>query len=113
MKEFIDKLIERLEDLYQPCYLCREDRCAIDRAISIANELAEEYGKDTNVATNADKIRSMNDAELAQTLVQDIPCKICEYWSKEISSCNAPFSFVCTKGYAEALYLKWLQSEAE
>ena len=65
------------------------------------------------VMTNADKIRAMNDEELANTLVQDIPCKICEYWSKEISSCNAPFGFLCTKGYAEALYLKWLQSEAE
>lgn len=35
-------LIERLEDLYQPCYLCREDRCAIDRAIEIVKKLAEE-----------------------------------------------------------------------
>lgn len=45
MKEFIDKLISRLEELYQPCYLCREDKCAIDRAISIVNQLAEEYNK--------------------------------------------------------------------
>lgn len=63
--------------------------------------------------TNADKIRAMDDEELANTLVQDLPCKICEYWSKEISSCNAPFGFLCTKGYAEALILKWLQSEVE
>lgn len=63
--------------------------------------------------TNAMKIRSMMDEELAKTWVDDIPCKMCEYWSKEIDSCNAPFSFVCTKGYAEALILKWLQSEAE
>ena len=68
---------------------------------------------ESRTMTNADRIRSMTDEELANTLVQDVPCKICEYWSEEISSCNAPFSFVCTKGYAEALYLKWLQFEAE
>ena len=63
--------------------------------------------------TQADRIRSMSDEELANILVQDIPCKICEYWSKEISSCNAPFEFMCTKGYAAALIQKWLQSEVE
>lgn len=36
-------LIERLEDLYQPCYLCREDKCAIDRAIDIVNQLAKKH----------------------------------------------------------------------
>ena len=72
-----------------------------------------ENGSNFEHMSNADKIRSMTDEELANTFVQDIPCKICEYWSKEISSCNAPFGFLCTKGYAEALYLKWLQSEAE
>ena len=63
--------------------------------------------------TWGNKIRSMSDEELANILVQDIPCKICEYWSKEISSCNAPFGFMCTKGYAAALIQKWLQSEVE
>ena len=61
--------------------------------------------KNSRKQTNADRIRSMSD--------EDIPCKICEYWSKEISSCNATFGFMCTKEYAEALYLKWLKSEAE
>ena len=32
-------IVERLEDMYQPCYLCREDRCAIDRAIEIVKEV--------------------------------------------------------------------------
>lgn len=31
----VDKVLKELEDMYQPCYLCREDRCAIDRAIEI------------------------------------------------------------------------------
>lgn len=34
----LEKIVERLEDMYQPCYLCREDRCAIDRAIEIVKE---------------------------------------------------------------------------
>ena len=63
--------------------------------------------------TWGNKIRSMSDEELANILVQDIPCKICVYWSKEISSCNAPFGFMCTKGYAAALIQKWLHSEVE
>jgi hypothetical protein len=85
--------------------------CVIQRQKPICNScIGHHYYKPM---TNAQKIRSMTDEELAKTLTDDIPCKMCEYWSKEISSCNAPFSFVCTKGYAEALYLKWLQSEAE
>ena len=64
--------------------------------------------------TWGNRIRSMTDEELAKTLAkEDIPCKVCGYWNENISSCNASFSFVCTKGYAEALYLQWLQSEAE
>lgn len=35
----MEEIVERLEDMYQPCYLCREDRCAIDRAIEIVKEV--------------------------------------------------------------------------
>lgn len=59
MKEFIDKLISRLEeerDEYQETeHKFEEDyggRVALDLAIRIVNQLAEEYGKDTNVTTN-------------------------------------------------------------
>lgn len=38
-KEKLQEIVERLEDMYQPCYLCREDRCAIDRAIEIVKEV--------------------------------------------------------------------------
>lgn len=57
-------LIERLEELYQPCYLCREDRCAIDRAIEIAKELAEER----NTSTVNSAIKEKFVAELERTL---------------------------------------------
>lgn len=72
-----------------------------------------ENGSKFKKINNFEKIRNMSIEEIAKTLTDDIPCKECEYWSKEISSCNAPFSFLCTKGYAEALILNWLQSEAE
>ena len=35
----MEEIVERLDDMYQPCYLCREDRCAIDRAIEIVKEV--------------------------------------------------------------------------
>ena len=35
----MEQIVERLDDMYQPCYLCREDRCAIDRAIEIVKEV--------------------------------------------------------------------------
>lgn len=59
MKEFIEKLIERLEEYPHGKY---EDEYGkgfsngINVAIKEVNELAEEYGKDTNVATKDDWI---------------------------------------------------------
>lgn len=35
----MEQIVKRLDDMYQPCYLCREDRCAIDRAIEIVKEV--------------------------------------------------------------------------
>ena len=35
-------------------------------AVEIVQEVAKEYGKDTNVRSNADHIRSMSDEELAE-----------------------------------------------
>ena len=61
MKDFVEKLIERLEEASHwenPEY--DEDGYAdetwevvyLDKAIKIVNQLAEEYGKDTNVRSN-------------------------------------------------------------
>lgn len=61
MKEFIEKLIGRLEEEqgeseYQYRKFLEEKDCgradAYEIAIEIVNQLAEECGKDTNVATN-------------------------------------------------------------
>lgn len=88
----------------------KEHLSLMDRDSSVVGAFLRDCKKPK---TNADRIRAMSDEELANILVQDIPCKICVYWAKEISSCNAPFGFICTKGYAAALIQKWLQSEVE
>jgi hypothetical protein len=86
MKEFIEKLIGRLEELYdrndKTKKIAYEEqdwekfdlfthRCeGIYSAIAIVNQLAEEYintSTDTST-TNADRIRSMTDEELAEFL---------------------------------------------
>ena len=95
MKEFIEKLIDRLEELKEieknRADSCDEDGCGdgeqifddgrsqgrfeqTHKIIKIVNELAEEYintSTDTSTdtsTTNADRIRSMTDEELAEFL---------------------------------------------
>jgi hypothetical protein len=72
--------------------------------------------KDTNVPTNADRIRGMTDEELANELTRNpsIPCRMCEYWDYKLSLCRAwTGDFTCTTRYAEALTLDWLKAETE
>ena len=101
MKEFIEKLIGRLEELridksnyFGVLNIVAEkyDRAneMLDDAIEIAKELAEEYKS----KTQADKIRSMSDEELAEFFSErdKIPNR---YKCKEIED-----------------WIKWLQSEA-
>lgn len=107
MKEFIEKLIGRLEEYPHGKY---EDEYGkgfsngINVAIEEVNELAEEYGKDTNVTTNADKIRGMTDEELAEFFEKlEVVCDMCAFKvGCYIVSDN------CKSGL-----LKWLQSEVE
>ena len=110
MKEFIEKLIERLEGYKdshlikhdsEECLHCKENEddwcdcrncniCVWDKARAIVKELAEEY----KPKTQADKIRSMSDEELAEFFSErdKIPNR---YKCKEIED-----------------WIKWLQSEA-
>ena len=68
--------------------------------------------------TNADRIRSMSDEELAEFLADSeifSPCKNCDFHFVDAMNddCKAPDGWICTKGYAAALIQKWLQSEVE
>lgn len=99
MKEFIDKLIERLEKekiiafkTYRAFDMNTDlgRMFGIEKSIEIINELAEEY----KPKTQADKIRAMSDEELAEFFSErdKIPNR---YKCKEIED-----------------WIKWLQSEA-
>lgn len=68
--------------------------------------------------TNADRIRSMSDEELAEFLADSeifSPCKNCDFHFVDAMNddCKAPDGWICTKGYASALIQNWLQSEVE
>lgn len=101
MKQFIEKLIGRLEE-----YHCENEfeinSGFIEVCIDIVNQLAEEY----KPKTQADKIRAMNDEELAEFLKQTV-------WQEGANLFDCA-EYTCYFPCAECkAYLKWLQSEAE
>ena len=110
MKEFINKLISRLEELktyyaedFSQGYSCEVDCVEKYEVKKIVNELAEEYGKDTNVTTNADRIRSMTDEELAEFISKYFSC---EYECAVRDKCGSDWD--CKRATID-----WLQSEVE
>ena len=115
MKQFIDKLIERLEELPTK----RIDRykggsfgnwegtdyfIKQSDAIEIVNQLAEEHNNES-VKTNADYIRNMTDDELAELLYG-----IGEFWD---DGEGKKFINGVTLHDGKDDILQWLQSEAE
>lgn len=112
MKEFIDKLIERLEKekiiafkTYRTFDMNTDlgRMFGIEKSIEIINELAEEC----KPKTQADKIRSMSDEELAGLFAQ-YSCEDADYTSLlPIKDCKWG-----TKQEVIDRNLKWLQSEA-
>ena len=117
MKEFIEKLIEEMQEIFcDGCTSCKVNQCdGVDkeecswmiRIKDTVNQLAEEYAKDTyvqtidvaelvekKVHTKADRIRAMNDKELGEFL-------------ERFGTFNRPCSL------APGEPLKWLQSEVE
>ena len=63
--------------------------------------------------TNGEKIRVMNDEELARFLSEFSACNICEQFDKRLDRCGADNHFVCVKGYAEAIIGDWLKQPVE
>ena len=63
--------------------------------------------------TNGEKIRVMNDEELARFLSEFSDCNICEQFDKRLDRCGADNHFVCVKEYAEAFIGDWLKQPAE
>lgn len=63
--------------------------------------------------TFGDKIRVMNDEELAKFLSEFSACNVCEQFNKRLDRCGADNHFVCVKEYAEAIVGDWLKQPAE
>lgn len=63
--------------------------------------------------TFGDKIRVMNDEELAKFLSEFSACNVCEQFDKRLDRCGADNHFVCVKEYAEAIVGDWLKHLAE
>lgn len=118
MKEFIDKLIGRLEE-YIETAKAEGDFTYIkpfEIAKNAVNQLAEEYKGNLSenlissetVITNADKIRAMSDEELAEYIfgvsIGNAPCVLC---SEECDFCEL------SDEQCKEKTLNWLQSEAE
>lgn len=122
MKEFINKLIgmleeekQRLRNLKNDCVaLSDHEVIAIEEGAynfckNIVNELAEEYintSTDTSTdtsTTNADRIRSMTDEELAEFISKYFSC---EYECAVRDKCGSDWD--CKRATID-----WLQSEVE
>lgn len=102
MKEFIEKLIKRLEKLgwvYADYY--PDETEIYDEVVKIVNELVEEY----KPKTRADKIRSMSDEELAGLTIT-----YNDYYGEYYCSDEERYD-----SYEDAIKheIEWLQSEAE
>ena len=63
--------------------------------------------------TFGDKIRSMNDDELAKFLSEFSACNVCEQFDKRLDRCGADSHFICVKEYAEAIIGDWLKQPVE
>ena len=113
MKEFVEKLVSRLEEeidiIKDEVYRDYEERiieeCAIENVIDIVNQLAEEYiNTSTNTSTtNADRIRSMTDEELAEFISKYFSC---EYECAVRDKCGSDWD--CKRATID-----WLQSEVK
>lgn len=116
MKEFIDKLIGRLEESekeYTTAYgmIDIHIREVFVKIRKIVNLLAEEY----KPKTNADKIRAMTDEELAEFLSSIHGEELQEKCPNYKSGCwyECTIEHACEDAFNKTLYLNWLQSEAE
>ena len=96
------------------CKLCKYENCSMEskECMGCKQNAVDKYKR----MTQADRIRSFSDEELADFLADSeifSPCKNCDFHFVDAMNddCKAPDGWICTKGYAAALIQKWLQSE--
>ena len=105
MKQFIEKLIERLREksFYMQTNRNRQEKFIhTETATEIINQLAEEYKS----KTQADKIRLMSDEELADFLEEFEACDVCKYYDKN----RCTFENPCVHEFAGVMIYEWLKS---
>jgi hypothetical protein len=84
--------------------------CIVQRQKPICNScLGHQFYKPMS---NADKIRNMNDEELADFLGEFEVCDVCKYLGDR-GECELDSIFLCEKGFAVAIAKDWLQSEVK
>ena len=110
MQEVFEKIIEKLEEIREQ-KTCTKEKCdekeirricVVDDAIKIVKQEAEQYN---NGQTNADRIRSMTDAELALAIM--CPAEYDSNFNKN-EKCNGEMNKNCYE-----CSLKWLRAESE
>lgn len=74
-------------------------------------EYLSRKGRETMKMTNGERIRVMNDEDLAKFLSEFSACNICEYNDKRVDMCCS--DFICVKEYAEAIIGDWLKQPVE
>lgn len=75
--------------------------------------LVREFIKSQRKQSNAQRIRSMTDEELAKFLSEFSACQVCKYCDEEHDTCGASINFTCVKEYAEAIIGDWLNKPVE
>lgn len=75
--------------------------------------LVREFIKGQRELSNGDRIREMDDAELAKFLSEFSACNICEHYDPETHRCDTYSNFLCVKTYAEAIIEDWLNKPVE
>lgn len=96
------------------CKGCKYEQCEDDSKYcnGCKQNAVDKYTR----MTNADRIRSFSDEELAEFMANKggyIACSQCDFFNRDKEKCESPSGWLCTKGYAEALIHKWLQSDVE
>lgn len=75
--------------------------------------LVREFIKSQRKQSNGDRIRGMDDAELAKFLSEFSACNVCEYYDSETNRCDTDGNFLCVKAYAEGIIGRWLKQPVE
>ncbi len=90
----------------QNCKTCEYEKvCEIPDFVRNDLKLCKTY-KEKKMKTNADKIRSMSDEELADFLEEFEACDVCKHYDKN----RCTFENPCVHEFAGAMIWEWLKS---